>query len=168
MKDLEYRTEEGLLIERGPGRGYRLSTSMTLNRDIHEVFEFFSDPHNLALITPRWLSLRVRSDDRIEMCRGTKIRYRFRVRGVPAIWRSEITVWEPPYRFVDEQRFGPFRKWVHEHVFEEDGGGTRAVDNIGYAVPGGRMVHGLFVAKDLRRLFTYRHRKLKELLERPS
>lgn len=126
MKDLEHRIEEGpLVIERGPGRSYRLTTSMVVHRDIHEVFEFFSDPHNLALITPRWLSLRVHSDNRIEMFRGTRIRYRFRVRGVPAIWRSEITAWEPPHRFVDEQRLGPFRRWVHEHVFEEDGGGTR-------------------------------------------
>ncbi len=168
MRDLEHRAEENpLLIERGPGRGYRLTTSMVVHRDIDDVFEFFSDPHNLALITPRWLSLRVRSADRIEMFRGTRIRYRFRVRGVPAIWRSEITAWEPPYRFVDEQRLGPFRKWVHEHLFEEDGGATRAIDNISYAVPGGRLVHRLFVAKDLRRLFTYRHTKLNELLERP-
>lgn len=50
---------------------------------------------------------------------------------------------------------------------DEGGGETRAIDNISYAVPGGRLVHGLFVAKDLRRLFTYRHTKLKELLERP-
>jgi ligand-binding SRPBCC domain-containing protein len=167
MKDLDHRTEDPLLIERGPGRDYRLTTSMVLDRDIHEVFEFFSDPHNLALITPRWLSLRVRSDARIEMYRGTRIRYRFRVRGVPAVWHSEITAWEPPHRFVDEQRLGPFRRWVHEHVFEEAGGATRAIDNITYAVPGGRPVHRLFVANDLRRLFTYRHTKLKELLERP-
>jgi ligand-binding SRPBCC domain-containing protein len=168
MKGLDNRTEEGPMIERGPAGGYRLTTSMVINRDIHEVFEFFSDPHNLALITPRWLSLRVRSGERIEMRRGTRIRYRFRVRGVPSVWHSEITAWEPPYRFVDEQRLGPFRKWVHEHVFEEAGGGTRAIDNIGYAVPGGRLVHGLFVAKDLRRLFTYRQTKLKELFERPG
>lgn len=168
MKDLENRTEAGpLQIERGVNGGYRLTTSMVLKKDIDEVFEFFSDPHNLELITPRWLSLQVRSNERIDMFRGTRIRYRFRARGVPAIWRSEITAWEPPYRFVDEQRLGPFRRWVHEHIFEEVEGGTKAIDNITYSVPGGRLVHGLFVEKDLRRLFTYRHTKLKELLERP-
>ena len=167
MKDLELLEDGAPVIGPGPGAGYRLTTSVVVHRDIDGVFEFFSDPHNLALITPRWLSLRVRSNERIKMLRGTRIRYRFRVRGVPAIWRSEITAWEPPYRFVDEQRLGPFRSWVHEHLFEEAEGGTRATDNISYAVPGGRLVHGLFVAKDLRRLFTYRHAKLKELLEQP-
>lgn len=169
MKDLEKRTGDGPLdITRAPGGGYRLTTSILLDRDINEVFDFFSDPHNLALITPRWLSLTVRSKERIEVRRGTRIRYRFRVRGVPAIWHSEITAWEPPYRFVDEQRLGPFRRWVHEHVFEESTAGTRAVDNVSYAVPGGRLVHGLFVAKDLRRLFTHRHARLRALLERPG
>ncbi|CAN5897816.1 SRPBCC family protein [soil metagenome] len=130
------KASETLQIERGPGQEYRLTTSMVLDREIDEVFEFFSDPHNLTQITPRWLSLRVRSTDRIEMAEGIRIRYGFRVRGVPAIWHSEITAWEPPYRFVDEQRLGPFRKWVHEHVFEPVAGGTRAIDSVTYGVLG--------------------------------
>lgn len=161
MKD-----SDALQIKRDPGGGYRLTTSMTLDRDIDEVFEFFSDPHNLKEITPRWLSLRVRSSNRIEMAAGTRIRYRFRVRGIPAIWHSEITRWDPPYRFVDEQRLGPFLSWVHEHIFEAAEGGTLATDNVTYAVPGGSVIHRLFVGRDLRRLFTHRHRRLKEILER--
>lgn len=162
MRDLE---SGPINIERGPLGNYRLTTEIVLNKGIDEVFEFFSDPHNLSRITPRWLSLRVRTAERIEMAQGTRIRYRFRVRGVPAVWRSEITAWEPPYRFVDEQRLGPFRRWAHAHVFEEVDGGTLARDEISYAVPGGRLIHDLFVAGDLRRLFTYRHRRLKEILE---
>jgi ligand-binding SRPBCC domain-containing protein len=162
MRDLDT-----LHIER-TGGGYRLTTSIVVDRDIDEVFEFFSDPHNLKEITPGWLSLRVRSGDRIEMGAGTRIRYRFRVRGVPAIWHSEITAWDPPFRFVDEQRLGPFRRWVHEHTFEATEGGTRASDNVRYAVPGGSLIHRLFVERDLKRLFAHRHRQLKEILENPA
>lgn len=161
MKD-----SDALQIRRDPGGGYRLTTSMMLDRDIEEVFQFFSDPHNLKEITPRWLRLRVRSANRIEMAEGTRIRYRFRVRGIPAIWHSEITTWDPPYRFVDEQRLGPFRSWVHEHIFEVSKGGTLATDNVTYAVPGGSVIHRFFVGRDLRRLFAHRHRRLKEMLER--
>lgn len=162
MKDLEHSP---LSIERVPNGGYRLTTEMAIKRGLHDVFEFSSDPHNLKLITPKWLTLRVRTSDRIEMAVGTRIRYRFRVHRVPAIWQSEITAWEPPYRFVDEQRIGPFRWWSHEHLFEETEGGTLARDNIIYGVPLGGLVHNLFVERDLRRLFTHRHRQLRAILE---
>ena len=55
---------------------------------------------------------------------GLLIDYRLRVRGTPLRWRSEITAWEPPHRFVDEERRGPYRLWQHEHLFEERDGGT--------------------------------------------
>lgn len=163
MTDLE---RSPLSIERAPDGGYRLTTRMAIKRGLRDVFEFSSDPHNLKLITPKWLTLRVRTSDRIEMAVGARIRYKFRLHRVPAIWHSEITVWEPPYRFVDEQRIGPFRWWSHEHLFEETKGVTVARDNITYDVPLGRFVHILFVRRHLHRLFTHRHRQLKAILER--
>ena len=156
---------ETLHIKRNPEGTYRLTTELLLDRDIDQVFEFFSSPHNLSRITPAWLSLRVRTRNPIHMGKGTRIRYRFRVRGVPAIWHSEITAWDPPHRFVDEQRVGPFRRWVHEHRFERVGGRTLAKDSVTYAVPGGRLVHGLLVGRELRRLFGYRHERLRAILD---
>jgi ligand-binding SRPBCC domain-containing protein len=85
------------------------------------------------------------------------------VRGVPLRWRSEITAWEPPRRFVDEQRRGPYRLWIHEHTFEAlDGGRTLCDDRVRYAVPGGGLANRLLVAPDLRRIFAHRARKLRE------
>ena len=52
------------------------------------------------------------------MLRGAQISYRLRLRGLPLRWRSEITAWEPPHRFVDEHAAGPYRSWVHERRFE--------------------------------------------------
>ncbi len=48
---------------------------------------------------------------------GARIGYQLRIRGVPIRWESEITAWEPPDCFVDEQRSGPYRQWIHEHSF---------------------------------------------------
>jgi len=59
-------------------------------------------------------------------------RVRLRLRGIPIRWQSEITAWEPPHRFVDEQRRGPYRAWIHEHTFEERGGETIARDRVQY------------------------------------
>jgi len=79
-------------------------------------------------------------------------------------WQTEIAVWEPPHRFVDEQRLGPYRAWIHEHLFDEKDDGTLVTDRVRYLVPGGAMVDRLFVRRDLRRIFLYRRKKLGEVL----
>src|SRR5262245_50001712 len=82
-----------------------------------EIFEFFSRAENLEAITPPWLRFRLITPSPIEIRRGTHIDYRLRVHAVPVRWQSEITAWEPPASFVDEQRRGPYRRWVHTHTF---------------------------------------------------
>ena len=129
-----------------------------------EVFSFFSDALNLELITPPWLRFKVLTVSPIEMKEGTVIDYRLRLRGIPLRWQSQITVWEPPHRFVDQQRRGPYRLWVHEHTFVESEGGTLARDRVEYAVPGGALVQKLFVEPELKKIFAYRSRKMREIL----
>jgi ligand-binding SRPBCC domain-containing protein len=128
------------------------------------VFDFFSDAFNLELLTPPWLQFRVITPAPIAMQQGTVIDYRLRLRGIPVRWESQVTVWEPPYRFVDEQLRGPYRRWVHHHTFVESDGGTLARDHVDYAVPGGVLVRKLLVERDLRKIFQYRQQKLREVL----
>jgi len=94
---------------------------------------------------------------------GTRIEYRLRLHGIPLRWRSRISDWDPPRRFVDVQERGPYRLWRHEHVFERREGGTLVRDRVEYAVPGGWVVDRLFVRRDLARIFEYRSRALQEL-----
>jgi ligand-binding SRPBCC domain-containing protein len=133
-------------------------------RPLDEVFAFFSDPANLELLTPPWLRFRILTPLPIAMREGAEIDYRIALRGLPLRWRSEITAWEPPLRFVDEQRRGPYRIWVHEHRFRALDGGTEIVDRIHYAAWGGRLVERLFVDRDLERIFDYRQQRIAELL----
>jgi ligand-binding SRPBCC domain-containing protein len=79
-----------------------------------KVFAFFSDAQNLDLITPPWLNFRTATPGPIAMHLGRMIDYKLRIHGFPSRWRSQITAWEPPIRFVDEQRRGPYRLWIHE------------------------------------------------------
>lgn len=81
-----------------------LHVELWIPRPRAEVFSFFADPRNLALITPPWLSFHVLTPEPIAMRRGALIDYKLRVRGIPIRWQSELTAWEPPVRFVDEQR----------------------------------------------------------------
>lgn len=139
---------------------YTLRSLIELPATPAEVFPFFADARNLDAITPPFLRFRVLTAGPIEMRVGTRIDYSLRVHGFPIRWTSEITVWEPPTRFVDVQIRGPYRAWHHEHLFERIGGCTRVMDTVHYACPGGRLFHALFVRRDLIRIFGYRRQVL--------
>ena len=137
-------------------RIHQFSSEIWLARPIEEVFAFFSDAANLDSITPPWLSFRTITRQPIEMHAGTVIDYKLRVRGFPVSWRTEITEWEPPYHFLDEQIRGPYRLWIHAHEFQSRNGGTLVCDNVRYAVPLDWLVHRLIVRPDVQRIFSYR------------
>lgn len=134
-----------------------------LPRPRAEVFPFFADAANLQAITPPWLDFRILTPGPIAMRPGTLIDYRLKLRGFPIRWRTQITVWEPPFRFVDRQLKGPYRQWVHEHSFEEKDGGTLCRDRVDYAVPGGALVNRIFVQRDVETIFAYRREQLERL-----
>ena len=139
-----------------------------LPRPLGEVFSFFADAGNLELLTPPQLNFNILTPRPLEMRVGLLIDYRLGVRGIPLRWQSEITAWEPPHRFVDEQRRGPYRLWRHEHLFEERDGGTVAIDRVRYAVPGGALINWLLVRHDVARIFAYRTEKLRALCPQPA
>jgi ligand-binding SRPBCC domain-containing protein len=121
-----------------------------------ELFPFFGDAANLDAITPPWLHFRIITPPPISMRAGTLIDYRLRVHGLPLRWRTHISAWQPPHRFVDEQVRGPYRQWIHEHTFEPRDGGTLARDVVRYAVPFDLLLHRWFVRPDIERIFEFR------------
>jgi ligand-binding SRPBCC domain-containing protein len=137
---------------------HRFKTSMTLPLGIHETFAFFADASNLEKITPPELCFHILTPQPIEITRGTDIDYRLRLYGVPLNWRSRITNWSPPHRFVDEQIQGPYRLWVHIHRFHEQNGSTTIMDEIWYQLPLwplGEAVYPLVLGQ-LHRIFRFR------------
>ena len=142
---------------------FLFETQRTLERPIAEVFEFFSDAHNLVMITPPELRLEVLTPAPIEMLPGTRIDYRLRLHGIPLRWQSEITEWNPPHGFADEQRRGPYRLWRHTHTFDETENGVVVGDSVAYAVWGGGLVNKFFVRPDIEKIFAYRSKQLDEI-----
>jgi hypothetical protein len=136
-----------------------LRTEIWLPAPRNEVFAFFSRAENLQVLTPEWLHFSILTPSPIEMRRGTLIEYRIRIHGLPIRWRSEISAWDPPHVFVDEQRRGPYRRWVHTHRFVEVRGGTLVQDHVDFTVVGGFLAAAL-VTRDLRRIFRHRHHSL--------
>jgi ligand-binding SRPBCC domain-containing protein len=140
-----------------------LEAELWLPRPRAEVFPFFADAKNLEDITPPLLRFAILTPGPLAMAAGLRIDYRLRLIGIPLRWQSEITAWDPPVRFVDEQRRGPYRIWIHEHIFQERDGGTLVRDRVRYRAPGGRSIERLFVRPRLRGIFAYRSRRLLEI-----
>lgn len=142
-------------------------TELLIPRPRPEVFDFFSRASNLERITPPFLKFQIKTPEPIEMRQGALIDYTLRIHGIPALWRTEIAEWEPPYCFVDRQLKGPYKLWHHTHTFSAESGGTRMVDQVRYEVPLGPLgdiVHALFVRKDVTDIFKYRNSEIPRLL----
>ena len=132
---------------------------------LEEIFPFFSDAKNLEAITPEWLHFKIKKVSEGAMRRGTRIRYRLKVHGLPMRWLTDIAEWEPPTRFVDHQLKGPYSLWYHEHTFHPVKGGTLIRDWVRFQLPMGkvgRWVGFHKVNSDVTRIFHHRRIKILE------
>ena len=154
------QVQNEIKIDTHPEGGFRLYAEMFVDLPREKIFELFADASQLERITPPWLNFKILSELPIDMKEGALIDYKIRLRYVPIKWRTEICVWEPPYRFVDQQLRGPYNKWYHEHRFVEQDGGTLCIDEVHYKVPLGSVVNRLLVQPELIRIFEYRQQQL--------
>lgn len=144
---------------------YTLKRTQILPITLEQAWAFFATPNNLAQITPAHLRFNIRhTSGGSAMYPGQMISYRlypFPFWGVN--WVTEITHVQEPRYFVDEQRFGPYALWHHEHHFRETANGVEMVDELAYAIPYGivgRLAHAWFVKRMLNRIFDYRYNVL--------
>lgn len=147
-------------------RVHRLKASAWVPASIDRVFPFFCEVLNLQRITPPELDFRIVTPLPISIRKGTTVDYRLHLFRLPFGWRSEITRWEPPLVFVDEQVSGPYRLWAHTHTFRVQGEGTVIEDKVAYRLPFcplGEIAYPL-VRVQLRRIFRYRQRMIGRLL----
>ncbi len=153
------------LIRKAPGGNrpmkiYTLERSQEVAAPLGELWSFFSNPENLALITPPWLGFKIISGAGGEIHEGMIIKYSVSpLLGIPLTWVTEITEVEEPGRFVDEQRRGPYSLWRHEHIFKEEDGVTVVKDIVNYALPLGplgRIINTIDTKKRLGSIFDFR------------
>ena len=130
------------------------------------VFELFSDPHRLDLVTPDWFRLVPASTVSGELRAGDEIEYRLRWRGVPLRWTSRITDWRGPEYFAYVQETGPYRFFRHEHYFRPAPGGTEVRDLVHFRTPAGRLADRWIARPDLRRIFRCRESRSRRILLR--
>ncbi len=141
-------------------RMIRFERVQLLNTTIDGAWEFISHPANLALITPPDLGFALASPLPDRMYAGVIATYTVTPFGGLSIkWVTEITQVVAPHIFVDEQRFGPYRFWHHQHHFKQLDGGAEMHDIVHYMLPCdpfSRPLSGI-VARRLAYIFDYRH-----------
>lgn len=145
---------------------YTLRVMQELPIGLSEAWDFFSSPVNLEKITPPHMGFKITSGTPDKMYPGQIISYKVSpLPGIKVNWVTEITHVEKNLFFVDEQRFGPYRMWHHEHHFEEKDGKVLMIDKVTYKIPFGIFGHiaqSLFVKKQLKEIFEFRKKTLEE------
>jgi ligand-binding SRPBCC domain-containing protein len=135
---------------------------------LEEVWHFFSNPSNLQAITPASMGFTVISKHHGQlMYPGQIIEYKLRpLLGIPVYWMTEITHVKDRQYFIDEQRFGPYSLWHHQHHFKEIAGGVEMTDIVHYKIPywfAGDIANWLLVNGELKKIFDFRYSKAVEL-----
>jgi ligand-binding SRPBCC domain-containing protein len=137
---------------------------------MEKAWAFFSDPRNLAFITPPEMDFVVKTPLTAgEFYSGMLIEYIVRpFAGIPVRWISEIQHVENHRQFVDVQVSGPYASWVHRHEFVQVAGGVEVRDIVTYQLAFGRLgrlLHRLIVRRKLEYIFDYRSRKIQFLFQ---
>ncbi len=148
---------------------YSLKTVQKLPVTIEEAWDFFSMPANLKEITPAHLDFRIISKHHGErMYPGQIIEYKVKpILGIPLYWMTEITQVVDHQFFIDEQRYGPYSLWHHQHHFKEIEGGVEMTDIVHYRVPFwilGDIANAILVKGELRKIFAHRFEIAEKIL----
>ena len=147
---------------------YQLKRKQILMSDLETIWNFVSSPKNLPRITPTYMNFNITSKDlKDDMYPGMLISYTVTpVLGIPMSWLTEITHVSDKKYFVDEQRYGPYAMWHHQHFIEPHKDGILMTDIVTYKMPLGilgRIAHWLFVKRQLNSIFNYRFQKMEEI-----
>jgi len=140
---------------------YSLKIVQQIPAQLDDVWSFFSNPDNLKEITPAHLNFRVTSKFHgSTIYAGQIIEYKVSpVLGIPLYWMTEIVHVQDRVYFVDEQRYGPYSMWHHQHHFKEVDGSVEMTDIVHYKIPYwifGDIAHALFVKAAVKKIFDHR------------
>jgi ligand-binding SRPBCC domain-containing protein len=146
---------------------YSLKTVQKMPISLEVAWDFFSRPSNLKEITPTNLGFQIVSKHHgEEMYAGQIIEYTVRpLLGIPLYWMTEITHVKDKQYFIDEQRFGPYSLWHHQHHFTAIEGGVEMTDIVHYKLPLwflGDIANFILVKNELKGIFDFRVKAVEE------
>ncbi len=148
---------------------YTLKSKQAVPMSLEAAWTFFSSPLNLSKITPKDMAFVIKGDlsELKAVYAGQIINYTVKpIAGIPIAWTTEITHVVDHQYFIDEQRFGPYRFWHHQHFFRAIPGGVEIEDIVHYKLPLGFLgdiANFIFVKQQLKNIFDYRTQTLNEM-----
>ncbi|MFT4535810.1 MAG: ligand-binding SRPBCC domain-containing protein [Saprospiraceae bacterium] len=146
---------------------YRIETEQFIPISLNEAWDFFSSPNNLKEITPDHMGFKITSKSNEKMYPGMLITYIVTpLLGIGMRWCTEITHVKNKSYFIDQQRFGPYNMWHHQHHFEEVEGGVMMRDIVNYGIPLGilgQIANSIMVKSQLKEIFEYRVQAVEKL-----
>jgi len=151
---------------------YRLEFTQKLPITLEQAWDFFSSPLNLSEITPEDMTFEVTTPgmENTKMYAGLIITYKVSpLLGIKLDWMTEITHVKDQEYFIDEQRFGPFAFWHHQHHFSKVDGGVLMHDILHYSIgwgPIGKIANAITVNKKVKSIFNFRYKKVEEIFGR--
>ncbi len=124
------------------------------------------DLHKLSTARTNEEAIAGRTSGLIEL--GETVTWRARHFGIYQTLTARVTEFDPPRSFADEMVRGAFRRFRHEHRFEETAGGTVMTDVFDYTSPLGilgRLADRLFLERYLTGLLRRRNAVVKQFAE---
>ena len=141
--------------------------SSYINCDVKSLFDFHIDTNNLQKITPNDTKVELLTKDfkplvsQILKIKATKY-------FIPMNWEVKIEKIDEPNLLVDLALKSPFAFWEHKHIFIKHGNMSELKDVVTFKMPFGFIgkLLEVFVIKDLQKMFDFRHKITKEILEK--
>lgn len=160
-----------LKIFKKKGGLYEIYTKFEVNTNINETWDFFTNVKNISKIMPKELNFNVTSKTSKKLYEGEIITFRTKIPHIPLLTTniiSEIKKISTKEYFIDQQISGPYKIWHHEHHFKKSKNNTTIIsEKIHYKLhfhPFSRVLHKLFIRRQIVNLFQYRIKKIESIL----
>ncbi|AXH15322.1 SRPBCC family protein [Malaciobacter mytili] len=137
-----------------------------INTTLEELFAFHMDTNNLLKITPSNIKATLLTKN-IQPKEGQVISLKTTKNFLSFLWIIRIKKIEYPKLFIDEALKSPFKFWEHQHIFEKRGNKVLLKDVVRYELPFGFIgrIFSSFIQSDLEKMFDFRHKVTKNILE---
>jgi ligand-binding SRPBCC domain-containing protein len=151
---------------------YTLYAKQTVAKERDILWDFFRKPRNLNKLTPEDVEFKIISGKSDDFYKGKIISYKIKpFKMISFNWVTEISQVKEGSYFVDNQIFGPYKMWHHEHHFKSNGDGTTdIIDKVKYKLPFyilGRLMHKIFIKRKLVNIFMFRQKQINNLFNNP-
>ena len=129
-----------------------------INQPINKIFNFYSNPKNINLLTPWFAKVSCTPEKKIS--KNETFNIEINILGIKNKWKILIKNYEENKVFTDLQINGPFKYWEHNHIFKYENNKTVMYDEIRYSSKFNLLDKSFIFYFIFKIIFYYRKRKI--------